>query len=1628
MSIKQFNQFLVDELIEWFGKNIKEGYRYRFYSDNDGYISDLLRELYSNKDIDSITYRENDLPCIKINSINLIFLNESENGLTEHYISMIRDAISRPEKAFIGSALFVLHKSKLDTLINSAGNLVDIETSPLNIVNLNKKLLSLSKGSEHKSLFDILIDQQTKLIVEEEQTVFGYRAIYESIVSRKLTFEKLGLFNDKELLEISDSKNIEKRVKLNQKYYEKIDYNVTNFSDDLESKFKEFSPNFIKENLKEDGWQEIAFEKILREVKKNEETSQTISFVDIETEDEYFMRDKSLTASGKRTKNIIIFSSQEEFLLKLKFKGSGIAKNEFRIKDITSFEYSKNIFSLKVNINKPLYLQLKLSRTKNIENFTFNILLLHKDWFYLNDIKNSFLINPKKEEISLQTDEYIFNFSENSSGDTVTMVDENPVDIIITPKIDIEEFYKNRDEVNFSIQNQNNKLKFFIEEKPSEKSISLPLIYNNELENILFNKVDSQYFGTKGSIVVNNRESNLIGLRKTLMNYEQSFIEKSLFRLKKETDTIEKLKSINNELGLTFESYLNYFHENKTTPSLASWNNDLCIISQEFVDAYLSYMESVENNTTLSNSIKDIFEIGFVYKDNKRYLSPFSPLTVSYILYFIENIKEDESYADIASITLKRLNHKGLFPYLFVSGNSYYYTEVMEENSFWLTFKETKESDLYYVSKLVNEKIDEFKKSFKSLFKYRSEAPLIINSINNAKNRELFYGIVKYYIKTYQTPLNIRVNIYDANYLETSFDIFSDSDSYEDIAEKYNIKKDKEIIIDTIRKHLSYGKYLNTKEQKYCHLAFYKNNQEIHLRDSKVSNRKSGLVVNGIISGNSSEKEADFYYSGFGLRGIEYENYRHLRVAKIYNAMQKSVYLNAQNYDKESVVFLVVNKEFNDLEKSYKSSIWTTIIDPKVTLKFFMDKKDLVLIHYSDQYSNSADYDAITVTTKIDLYENLVGGTKVISEFNAFNGKWLLEMFNIDDKIKRERKSIISAYKYITAFLSTEDITWIPLSLAEMIRVSGGTGLAMSQSDFSRYNQNIQKGAISDDVLLVGLKGDDIILYPVEVKAGSADLKKAKNQVKALKDYFYTTLFPNNSIKNKLLKGLFVRQLFMHIEKYELYEVFDKDYFNKVYNRREELLKGEYQLVELENYSMGAVVAFLDKQYSSQFTVDDDKILECKLSWDYVDKMIVTSYNELKDKLFNGGYETDISYLLDNQIDKKEETPKEIENEVKSTNDSVLTVKFGTDIKNRSDILWYPTDTTKTFNTNTGIIGTMGTGKTQFTKSLVTQLVNQFNYNVTGSKIDIIIFDYKGDYIGEEFRNATNATIYELEKLPFNPLALFGEKPKLPIHTGRTLTTTLAKAFNLGTVQKSILKNIIQDAYKEKGILSSNKDTWNLAPPTLNDVWKQFINQEKVQQDSLYVALDDLIEFEIFESDTSLTKSLYDIIDGVTVINLSGYDSNIQNLVVAIILDLFYIQMHNHGSSIVNGDFRQISKMILVDEADNFMSQDFESLKKILKEGREFGVGTILSTQELTHFKTSEDNYANYIFSWVVHKVSTIKSQDIQSVFNISNKSEAENLMSQIRELQKHYSLYVDGNKKDVLKMRDLAFWELLEQ
>jgi DNA phosphorothioation-dependent restriction protein DptH len=373
-----------------------------------------------------------------------------------------------------------------------------------------------------------------------------------------------------------------------------------------------------------------------------------------------------------------------------------------------------------------------------------------------------------------------------------------------------------------------------------------------------------------------------------------------------------------------------------------------------------------------------------------------------------------------------------------------------------------------------------------------------------------------------------------------------------------------------------------------------------------------------------------------------------------------------------------------------------------------------------------------------------------------------------------------------------------------------------------------------------------------------------------------------------------------------------------------------------------------------------------------------------------------------------------------------LRVLVGHSATAQQALYWEPTNTARFMNSNSGIIGTMGTGKTQFTKSVVTQLVRNQSQNVNAAPIGMLIFDYKSDYVDDAFIAATNANKYQLSKLPYNPLSLFGDTPMLPLHTAAGFAETMARAYGLGAKQQLKLENLIIECYASAGIHPEDRSSWSNAAPTIEDVWQLFLSQEKVEEDSLYAALSKLARFKIFEPDASKTGSLYDLISGVTVVELAGYPSEIQNLVVALTLDLFYAQMQKRGKPQVVGDFRQITKMILVDEADNFMSQNFPALRRILKEGREYGVGVILSTQDITHFKTAENDYSSYILSWVVHRVSQIKNADVKAIFNKDDKADQEQLMEAIRKLDKHYSLYIDGEKR-IQKMRDSTFWEITQ-
>lgn len=1685
MSEKQFESFLVEQLISRCQSELKAGFRYQFKSP-DGQNSRLLIDVLLANQTASITDIATDLPYIQIGSVKLIPVLHADNeqGFTENYISRLRDMVAGQQGDFAEAALLIVHNSMLDTLINSAEDLAQ-PGKVWHPFTLKEQLKTLINPlDKQRTVSETLLDLVYEQIVDNGGTVFGFNKLYGAILDGDLRFDELGLLPDNDLKRYENQKEqIQKRLEENQRLHERIAQITERFPGELVEKLGEldFGEKFIEEHFSEpDRWREtLELGACFEEQKKNRKAGLSLETEESGLTVDLTGRDKAATKAGKRERHLILALHEGETNadFELVFIGDAVEKDQIEIKDVSEDKVklsginnaggkrSRVKFSC-VDITAPVFCFIRLNRENTGERYSFKIVILPASDFPLENIAHSFLVQVKQKKLLLQTDENQLRISDYSA--TAELQQPGQVfDCADIGVIDFETMANESAEIGFTVKTNSYNLDFEVEGAVASDALSLPLLLDTERYPRLF---DASYFGvfnkSKNKIILDNQEVAPKGRRLTVLQWEYQLVSEQLLYRHDEAERNLNAADLNQypELAQAYCALLLELNKRKCLPSLSGWDAQYIELVRQVVSAFAQATAEIAENDVLSKEQKQLMQIGFAQFDGAEYITPMHPMVLAYYLYLAEQMLADkqqaQSFADLPRITKERLNPQGLMPYLYHPRYEFSYVQAERDNSFWLQLVPQQDTSFSYVRKLVFEKATEFQAAFSMLFSCGPRAKLLINSVNNHDNTDLFMGLVDL-VKTLKDKVPyIHVCLYDDELMYNEFDRFADMGKHEELKQRYELTKGKakeyaDLVVDLLRTRLTYSKFDNRSvdEQQYAHISFFRNNQRVERTDVDPAKELSGVVCYGLIAGEAAANKQDSYFTAFGLKGVDTTNLPHLQLAQQYNRLVKPAYKANEQHGKAKSTALAVNDSFRSLlERSYDSSIWTCIIDPKVTLDFFESSKDVVLIHYSDNYTNSTNYDAITLTKQTDLYRKVLerdekGGH--IEEFNAFNGEWLLKMITDNSNERKAKRGIIGAYKYINCLLAHSDITWVPLSVAEMIRVARNIGLKISESDFSRTVQGFKQGPISDDVLFAGFKDDKLYLLPVEVKTGKRQThSKGFLQALELKRYLSEDLLGKRDLAGLLYRGLFARQVLMQVEKYKLYNLYDDNYFDELTARREWWLQGEYQLGELADYPKGFLFVnvedgtFFDASYG-----EEQDILKIELPSGWLGDLI---RQPLKNMLANASSETlfrvPAQYLLKPQSAKVKIVEQPEQSDIKpqqaaeqidplkttvevastaplKTTDGPLKVLFGNDARTEQALYWEPTNTARFMNTNTGIIGTMGTGKTQFTKAMITQLYRNQHNNVNSAPIGMLIFDYKSDYVDDAFIKATQAKKYNLYKLPYNPLSLFGDTPMLPVHTARAFSETMGKAFNLGPKQQLKLRRLVGDAYELAGISKNDPNTWLRPAPTIKDVWALFEESEPAE-DSLFAALESLNELEVFESDNNKCLSLYDLIDGITVIELAKYPPEVQSLVVALTLDLFYSQMQKYGKPAVQGDFRQITKVILVDEADNFMSQDFSSLRRIMKEGREYGVGVVLSTQDITHFKTGENNYASYILTWVIHRVSEIRNADIKAIFNIDDKGEQENLMETIRKLEKHYSLYIDG-KKTLTKMRDKAFWEI---
>lgn len=340
---------------------------------------------------------------------------------------------------------------------------------------------------------------------------------------------------------------------------------------------------------------------------------------------------------------------------------------------------------------------------------------------------------------------------------------------------------------------------------------------------------------------------------------------------------------------------------------------------------------------------------------------------------------------------------------------------------------------------------------------------------------------------------------------------------------------------------------------------------------------------------------------------------------------------------------------------------------------------------------------------------------------------------------------------------------------------------------------------------------------------------------------------------------------------------------------------------------------------------------------------------------------------------------------------------------------------------NIGVVGDLGTGKTQLLKSLVYQVCRSASAN-QGVKPRFLIFDYKRDYSAPEFVNAVGARVVKPQHLPINLFDVSGAGDSLTpwLDRFKFFSDVLDKIFaGIGPVQRKQLKDAVREAYGDCQQMGRQ--------PTIYDIHAKYRGLLGNKSDSPLSIIDDLVDMEMFAPEPVNAKSFDQFLDGVVVIALDalGQDDRTKNMLVAIMLNMFYehmLKIQKRPYIGTDPQLRVIDSFLLVDEADNIMRYEFDVLRKILLQGREFGVGVILASQYLRHFKAGATDYREPLLSWFIHKVPNVTPQELGA---LGLTADVAALAERVKTLAKHQCLFkTQGIAGDVVK--GIPFYELL--
>ena len=1224
---KEFYNYLSKKLIDYFNEgNLEKGSRFYIELDDADKINNFYKSLRDvGKDIQqNFTYRHNgEKPFntfyLKFEKADLVIATNI--NATNDYLVTLRNQVVNQENEWENKALLILCTDNIDSIKGGMSNLQkegmplymgtiaenledDVESSELN--NENKSIVSYyirKKAEEYSEMIS------SKTTLEDYKDVLG--VINEGSINED-NLKKLGFFPDKKLKNLSPSK-MNKRIKKNYNIFNKVS-NINQYENNEKELSKLFSETGVKELKK--NWESVDFsnvEKYMEDLKKS--NNQNFKYIENEdkiTEDGlvYWEKPQKDTPAGKRKRQIIIFNEPGLDQININFKFNNRVYKDFIKKEnmSASGHTLKGTLDIK-DTSKTNFFKLNYKHDdKNKFNFEFNIVVVTCEEEFLSHIKTHYKIDVKNKKIIIVDDEsFDIIFGDDDEYNDYIIDEQNDtvhVELGESVRILADNFDWSNSSLNFNIEYDDTLLPIQVKEdkqKPvPRKSSFLWKIKRENKENLIYN--NNQISQGVNSFYI---EDNF----KEFLNYEYQIIENNIIHGEIGIDGNINKKEINLPQNVvdSYMDIINYYKKLDNIPSLTYLDNSLKKLYINFLNKYNSEIENIKEEETIHNSQKlNLNYMGTYLKNNKVYFSSLSPINMAYQLE-VYNQCFDE---DIEINILEKLNANNLIPFYSFNDKILKPTDQSIAKE-WLIF-ENKDVGFTssYISKVVDEKMNDFVSSFEYLFS-NDKSPIKINIINVGDDKEVVKGVFNFIRNRLPDKsdnlVSVELNIYN-DVDNTYFDDLFLCDTVEDLKDTFgiNIKSslyDSIDILDLVQKNITYYKNDLNHDKEYAHISFYKLDNFTNMSSKNMDKIESNTQLNGLISDISYFKEKDNYHSAFGTKNMDKTNVNLLRTAINFNEFNYNSQNNGFNpYSKGKTIVSIFSDEKEEIKKLYNNSHWITFIDPPFGLEYFDDENELIIIHFSDQYTSSSKYDTITVTNKNNQYKNiirrfLVSNEESISDddletlikmFNSINGEWLLNIIS-NYSLYEDKIAVISAIKYILSILDNSNIIWIPISLDNLIRLSETVNIKKSNKIFS---SSLNMGQYVEDLLLIGFSRSDdkikVFYHPFEVKMGDKSDRNIKQLIKnneTIKKYLCDD--EDHTFQNKFLRNFFIQNALSNEVKLSFNKVWEDKHMDAISNFKSDLVNDNYEIsFDIEKYIGKGTLILYDKDETASFSIN----------------------------------------------------------------------------------------------------------------------------------------------------------------------------------------------------------------------------------------------------------------------------------------------------------------------------------------------------------------------------------------------------------------------------------------------------------